>query len=448
MRHYEIKGFSRFSRFLAVFVSFSYFSSYFATTENQVLHAYKDWTGLISKDVLSSADIISSEDINESVSLDVNVNVSLDISEDMTDIADMAVSNDIPASSDNDSNDNFDSNDNSFVSFDSLVSHDTNDTGNTADTEADTEEQSDMADSGNTVGPVASGPDEENNDNTPNNENNDNNPNNPNTPDDSESIAVLTTRLTSDHHLIATLSISGVMGADVAVFPNTTGPNATGPNTGPDEFTSAGGNIYTVSNNAGSSAVASLTDSADIDDVDDVDKPDSLLLNFENEEGVVESVRLWLDNEIDETVILDGISIPSDDTINTISNGNDNGNDSNGSNFSSRTYDGTDGSNGSNNSQSDLPRLAVPLSEAASSDLAASTDTATAPSVWGHSLESFIGLDQLASPIIVILPSTNEQYYFANGKALAAYDRFDQDYRISDIRATTRAEIEVRLVRK
>ena len=161
MRHYEIKGFSRFSRFLAVFVSFSYFSSYFATTENQVLHAYKDWTGLISKDVLSkdvlsSADIISSEDINESVSLDVNVNVSLDISEDMTDIADMAVSNDIPASSDI-----YDDNE-----FDNFVSHDTNDTGNTADTESDTEgdtesdtegeaedsdDSADMADSGNTV---------------------------------------------------------------------------------------------------------------------------------------------------------------------------------------------------------------------------------------------------------------------------------------------------------
>ena len=79
----------------------------------------------------------------------------------------------------------------------------------------------------------------------------------------------------------------------------------------------------------------------------------------------------------------------------------------------------------------------------------ASTDTASVPApVLGHSLESFIGLDQLASPIIVILPSTNEQYYFANGKALAAYDRFDQEYKISEINATTRAEIEVRLIRK
>ena len=106
------------------------------------------------------------------------------------------------------------------------------------------------------------------------------------------------------------LSISGIMGADVAVFPNTTGSDEVTAS-GPDEFTSAGGNIYTVSNNAGSSGGSSASDgSSPVSD--DVDKPDSLLLNFENEEGVVESVRLWLDNEIDETVILDGISIPSD----------------------------------------------------------------------------------------------------------------------------------------
>ena len=297
----------------------------------------------------------------------------------------------------------------------------------------------------------------------------DNNTNNTNNPDDSESIAILTTRLTSDHHLIATLSISGIMGADVAVFPNTTGPNATGSDevtaSGPDEVTSDGGNIYTVSNvpntlGTGSSSGGSY-------DTVSENKPDSLLLNFENEEGVVESVRLWLDNEIDETVILDGISIPSDDTINTISNGNDSGSSSNDSNNNNNSNNGfssraADGSNSNRSSQPDQPRLAVPLSpvlsKAASSDLAAipdaknisdtAPDTATAPSVLGHTLESFIGLDQLASPIIVILPSTNEQYYFADGRALAAYDRFDQDYKISDIRATTRAEIEVRLVRK
>ena len=175
----------------------------------------------------------------------------------------------------------------------------------------------------------------------------------------------------------------------------------------------------------------------------------------------------WLDNEIDETVILDGISIPSDDTINTISNGNDNGSSSNNdSNFSSRA---ADGSNSNRSSQPDQPRLAVPLSDlsdlssSSSSDLAAISDTVsdtknisdTAPDtasvpapVLGHTLESFIGLDQLASPIIVILPSTNEQYYFADGRALAAYDRFDQEYRVLEVRATTRAEIEVKLVRK
>ena len=76
------KIFSRFSRFLAAFVYLSSLSSlssvsYFATTENQILHAYKDWTGLISTD----DSIISSKDI------------SVNMSEDM------AVSNDTPASS-------------------------------------------------------------------------------------------------------------------------------------------------------------------------------------------------------------------------------------------------------------------------------------------------------------------------------------------------------------
>ena len=101
----------------------------------------------------------------------------------------------------------------------------------------------------------------------------------------------------------------------------------------------------------------------------------------------------------------------------------------------------------SSSSSSDLAAISYTVSDTKNiSD--ASTDTATAPSVHGHTLDSFIGLDQLASPIIVILPSTNEQYYFADGRALAAYDRFDQEYKISEINATTRAEIEVRLVRK
>ena len=289
----------------------------------------------------------------------------------------------------------------------------------------------------------------------------------PDTPSEaaSESVAILTTRLTSDHHLIATLSISGVMGADVAVFPNITNATASGKVVASDEVTSAGGNIYTVSNVPNTLDTGGSYAGSDGSSPISEDKPDSLLLNFENEEGVVESVRLWLDNEIDETVILDGISIPSDDTINTNSNGNDNGSSSNDSNFSSRV---ADGSNSNRSSQPDQPRLAVPLSDlsdlssSSSSDLAAisdtvsdtknisdtAPDTATAPSVLGYSLESFIGLDQISSPIIVVLPSTNEQYYFANGKALAAYDRFDQDYKILEVRATTRAEIEVRLVRK
>ena len=224
------------------------------------------------------------------------------------------------------------------------------------------------------------------------------------------------------------------MGADVAVFPSVTGhsqDNAVpGNTTAPD---SNGGNIYTVSNTASSPVSA---------DTDNAEKPDSLLLNFENEEGIVESVRLWLDNEIDETVILDGITASND--INTSSNGS-----SESADFSSRAADGTQGNQ---------PRLALPLSDlsnSSSSDLAAISDTVIPNASGdvsnvntGYTLDWFIGLDQLRSPIIVILPETNEQYYFPNGTALAHYANFAQEYRISEINATTRAEIEVRLEKK
>lgn len=404
---------SRVSRFSRVLTAFVYLSSvsYFATTENQILHAYKDWTGLISTD----DSIISSKDI------------SVNMSEDM------AVSNDTPASSDND---NEEPESDSFDSFDSFVSHDTNDTEGETEKEADTEDSAEDSaeNTGNTlspvnpvapVAPVASGPD------TPSEAT-------PNNPNDSESIAILTTRLTSDHHLIATLSISGVMGADVAVFPaSVTGHSQENNNNATPDL--AGGNIYTVANapnTAGSYPAVASDDTDNADNADkNVDKPDSLLLNFENEEGVVESVRLWLDNEIDETVILDGITASNDNVSSA--------------DFSSRAYDG-------NISQPDLPRLAVPLSDLSylsSSDLAAISDASNTNDVsgdvnTGYALDWFIGLDQLKSPIIVILPSTNEYYYFADGRALAAYKNFDQEYKISEIRATTRAEIEVRLDKK
>ena len=155
---------------------------------------------------------------------------------------------------------------------------------------------------------------------------------------------------------------------------------------------------------------------------------------------------------------------------NTISNGNDSGSSSNDSNnnnngFSSRA---ADGSNSNRSSQPDQPRLAVPLSDlsdlssSSSSDLAAISDTnisdtnisdanisnTTGDVNTSYALDCPIDLSTIKSPIIVILPSTNEQYYFADGRALAAYDRFDQEYKVLEVRATTRAEIEVRLVRK
>ena len=177
----------------------------------------------------------------------------------------ITVSNDTPASSDN-SND----------SFDNFVSNDTNDTEEEAEDSAEN--------TGNTldpVNPVASSPDGKSED--AKSEAGDGG---------SESIAVLTTRLTSDHHLIATLSISGVMGADVAVFPaSVTGHSQENNNNATPD--SAGGNIYTVSNvtsSAGSAgsypAVSSSTASSD-----NAEKPDSLRLNFENEEDYIEAIN-------------------------------------------------------------------------------------------------------------------------------------------------------------
>ena len=153
-------------------------------------------------------------------------------------------------------------------------------------------------------------------------------------------------------------------------------------------------------------------------------------------------------------MILDGITAASEDNGNTI-NTSSNGSDGSGADFSSGTYDGT----GSNISQPDLPRLAIPilsdLTDLSSSDLAAISDTVIPNASGegdnvntGYTLDWFIGLDQLRSPVIVILPETNEQYYFPNGTALANYANFAQEYRVAEVRATTRAEIEVRLEKK
>ena len=385
------RGFSRFSRFSKVLTAFVYFSSlssisYFATTENQVLHVYKDWTGLISGDVLSSADVLSDDDIISSEP----------VSEDM---ADMAVSNDTPASSENDNEES------ESDSFDSFVSHDTNDTEKEADTEDSAE---DTADSGNTVAPVApvpSGPDEENNDNTPNNENNDNNPNNPN---DSESIAVLTTRLTSDHHLIATLSISDVLGADVMFFPPAETINGNADNNGGE----------------GSADLAGVT-SQDLVPPH-LHNPDALLLNFENEEGVVESVRLWLDNEIEKTVIIDEISGVGDS-----------GFSSDLASTSSDILDILDifsstGTGVIENLQGLADSTAVSVNTGV--DKMTSIDKTSNASVDvspAYSLDSSsIDLKTITSPIIVILPDTNEQFYFADGKALANYRLFEQNIKL------------------
>ena len=63
-----------------------------------------------------------------------------------------------------------------------------------------------------------------------------------------------------------------------------------------------------------------------------------------------------------------------------------------------------------------------------------------------HHIDSSLGLEQIRSPVIIILPDTNERLYFSNGLALLNHV-FQEQYRIENIRAV-RDEMEIRLVKK
>ena len=90
----------------------------------------------------------------------------------------------------------------------------------------------------------------------------------------------------------------------------------------------------------------------------------------------------------------------------------------------------------------------VLLRGAVSADLKSSdvdyADDAKPPG--GHFLPYFIGLDQIKSPVIVIMPDTGSQIYFPDGKALSEQP-FKEEYKIEEVRAV-RDEIEIRLSKK
>ena len=118
------------------------------------------------------------------------------------------------------------------------------------------------------------------------------------------------------------------------------------------------------------------------------EKADTIFISLENESGTVEMFRIGLDEEIDQVVFLEGV---------------------------------------------------------VSADLLSEDDADDAKPSGGHFLPYFIGLDQIKSPVIVIMPNTGSQIYFPDGKALSE-QTFEEEYRIEEIRAV-RDEIEIRLKR-
>ena len=127
---------------------------------------------------------------------------------------------------------------------------------------------------------------------------------------------------------------------------------------------------------------------------------DTVFISFENENGVVKTVRIGLDEQIDNITVLDGIS----ETQQTASS----------SDGRERQTVDIDGAN-----------------EAASQEF--------------H-LDSSLELEQIRSPVIIILSDTNERVYFSNGSALIDHV-FQEQYRIESVRAV-RDGMEIWLIKK
>ena len=112
---------------------------------------------------------------------------------------------------------------------------------------------------------------------------------------------------------------------------------------------------------------------------------DSVFISFENENGTVQTVRIGLDEQIDNITVLDGISGET------------------------------------------------------------SQQTASSQDEFNH-IDSFLELEQIRSPVIVVIPDTNERIYFSNGSALLNHV-FQEQYMIESVRAV-RDEMEIRLIKK
>ena len=125
---------------------------------------------------------------------------------------------------------------------------------------------------------------------------------------------------------------------------------------------------------------------------DEIGKADTIFISLENEDGVIKSLRIGLDEAIDKLLFAE---INSDQSV-------------------------------------------------ISQNVTGMTDIADVTNLNDeqHFIQYFVALDRLTSPVILIKPD-GEHIYFENGKALAAQP-FEKEYEIESIKAV-RDEFEIKI---
>lgn len=140
-------------------------------------------------------------------------------------------------------------------------------------------------------------------------------------------------------------------------------------------------------------AVKNINDAyVDLLSGDEIGKADTIFISLENEDGVIKTLRIGLDEAIDKLLFAE---INSDQSV-------------------------------------------------ISQNVTGMTDIADVTNLNDeqHFIQYFVALDRLTSPVILIKPD-GEHIYFENGKALAAQP-FEQEYEIESIKAV-RDEFEIRI---
>ena len=140
-------------------------------------------------------------------------------------------------------------------------------------------------------------------------------------------------------------------------------------------------------------AVKNINDAyVDLLSGDEIGKADTIFISLENEDGVIKTLRIGLDEAIDKLLFAE---INSDQSV-------------------------------------------------ISQNVTGMTDIADVTNLNDeqHFIQYFVALDRLTSPVILIKPD-GEHIYFENGKALAAQP-FEKEYEIESIKAV-RDEFEIRI---